>query len=406
MANAPLLAGTPVLPVILQSFFMGGFECATHFRRDRTRVDVLAMTAHDRRCAHDYRLLREAGITTARDGLRWHIIEKVPGVYDWSSFLPMLHASYSTHTQVLWDLCHWGIPEGLDPFSTEFETRFAAFAAATATLVRKENARAGVTAPPIYCPINEISFWAWVGGDVALFFPYGESRGPELKRQLVRASIAAVDAMRAADPTARFVQPEPIIHIAASDDSWEQRQGAEIHSAGQFEAWDMLSGLIEPELGGDKDLLDLIGVNYYWNNQWIHKGDHTPPGHRLHRPLHVMLASVWERYHKPILITETGAEAPALVGWLGYITAEVRQAQRLGIPVLGVCLYPVMDYPGWDDERHCPCGLIELSQDWFARRLRTDVCQELAIQQRLLSQSDGSRAVAGGVLSAIQRRAF
>jgi hypothetical protein len=63
------------------------------------------------------------------------------------------------------------------------------------------------------------------------------------------------------------------------------------------------------------------------------------------------------------LITETGAEGEAAFGWLGYI-AEVRQARRLGGPVVEVCLYPVMDYPAWDDERHCGCGLIEVADDW------------------------------------------
>lgn len=88
----------------LQSFFLGGFECATHRRRDTTRIDVLHTTHHDLRAAEDYTLLAQAGIRTVRDGLRWHLIEALPGVYDWSSFLPMLDAAHATGTQVLWDL--------------------------------------------------------------------------------------------------------------------------------------------------------------------------------------------------------------------------------------------------------------------------------------------------------------
>ena len=361
---------------------MGGFECATHRRRDRTRLDVLATTAHDRRCAEDYALLAAAGIRTVRDGLRWHLIEAVPHVYDWSSFLPMLHAAQSTGTQVIWDLCHWGVPEDLDPFSAEFPERFAAFAGAAAALVRDENARAGVTRPQMYCAINEISFWSWVGGDTEHFHPYGEDRGAELKEQLVRASLAAIRAVRAADPGALFVQAEPIINISADDERPEDAEGAAEHTAGQFEAWDMLLGLRDPELGGAGDMLDLIGVNYYWNNQWIHEGDRTPPGHARHRPLHVMLLELWGRYERPIVITETGVESGPDFGWLGHVTAEVRQALRMGVPVLGICLYPVMDYPGWDDERHCSCGLIEISEDWSVRSLRDDFCQEVRLQEQ------------------------
>ena len=34
------------------------------------------------------------------------------------------------------------------------------------------------------------------------------------------------------------------------------------------------------------------------------------------------------------------------------------------VPVIGLCLYPIADYPGWDDGRHCRCGLIRLNGDW------------------------------------------
>ena len=39
-----------------------------------------------------------------------------------------------------------------------------------------------------------------------------------------------------------------------------------------FEAWDMLSGRVQPELGGDERYLDVIGVNYYDRNQWWNFG--------------------------------------------------------------------------------------------------------------------------------------
>ena len=378
---------TPVTSPLFQSFFLGGFECATHRRRDRTRIDVLAAIHHDTRAAEDYTLLAQAGIRTVRDGLRWHLIERTPGVYEWSSFLPMLDAALATNTEVLWDLCHWGVPDDLDPFSPEFVARFTAFAAAAATLIRDRRHTAGLTTPAFYCPINEISFWSWVGGDIEHFAPFAAGRGPELKCNLVRASLAAIHAVRAVDPTARFVQPEPIIRIVADPAKPEEVPGVLAHSNSQFEVWDMLSGHTEPGLGGAPDLLDLVGVNFYWNNEWIHEGERIPPGHGLHRPLHTLLADLYQRYHRPILITETGTEAASAIGWLGYISAEVRAAQRLGVPILGVCLYPVTDYPGWDDNRHAPCGLIELSTDYTARTLRQDLVAELTLQQHLFAKS-------------------
>ena len=363
---------------------MGGFECATHGRRDRQRIDVTRATRHDIHAGEDYGLLAGCGVRTVRDGLRWHLIERAPGVYDWSSFLPMLRAAHEAGTQVIWDLCHWGVPAGVNPFAPEFPERFAAFCRAAAELVRRERKAAGVAGPAVYCPVNEISFWAWVGGDERHFFPYAAGRGPELKRQLVRASIAGIRAVREVDPTARFVQAEPAVQISGDPRRARHMQEAAIHTAAQYEAWDMMAGLTAAGMGGTLDCLDIIGVNFYWNNEWLHQAERTPPGHHLHKPLHRMLETLFARYRRPILITETGAEDDAAVGWLGYVSAEVREARRLGVPVLGLCLYPVTDYLGWDDGRHCPCGLVAISEDWEQRSVRAGLRAELLLQQQML----------------------
>jgi hypothetical protein len=105
-ARAAALGTPPVLNShsgLFQSFFMGGFECATHRRRDGRRLDLIKATHHDVNAAADYRMLADHGICTVRDGPRWHLIESSPGHYDWSSFLPMLRATQETGTQVIWD---------------------------------------------------------------------------------------------------------------------------------------------------------------------------------------------------------------------------------------------------------------------------------------------------------------
>lgn len=366
---------------------MGGFECATHRRRDGRRVDVIAQTHHDLRCAEDYALLAAAGIRTVRDGLRWHLIERAPGRYDWSSFLPMLRAAIRSGTEVFWDLCHWGVPEGVDVFDASFPLRFAAFAAAAATIIVEERAAAGQASPNFYTPINEISFWSWAGGDVQYMWPGCERRGAELKRQLVRATVLATHAIRERDPAARFLQPEPLIHVAPGTRHSAVVQAAAGHTDSQFEVWDMLAGRLAPELGGEESLLDILGVNYYWNNQWVHQRETTPLGHPKHQPVHVMLAGIHSRFHRPLLIAETGAEAEAGVGWLAYILAEARAARRLGVPLSGVCLYPVMDYSGWDDARHCHCGLLRAAPGFHERAVRRELLDELECQRVLLRPS-------------------
>ena len=361
----------------LASFFLGGFESATHRRADRRQLDLIEGTRHDLYAAEDFRLLQQVGIYTVRDGLRWHLIEQQPGVYDWSSFRPMLQASIDTGTEVIWDLCHWGLPADLDIFSPAFIDRFAAFARAAVLLINRET-----DAVPLFCPVNEISFWAWVGADVGAFYPHVLRRGPDLKRQLVKATLAAVRAIREVDPRARFIQPEPLINVVAHTSKPEDSTAAARHTALQYEAWDWLAAS-EPGNSG----LDILGINYYWDNQWVHGGERTAFGHFQHRPLHHMLLEAYARYARPLLITETGAESDAAAGWLAYICAEIRQAQRGGASILGICLYPVMDYPGWDDGRHCHCGLVEVEENWHRRHIRESLASELRLQQRLFAAS-------------------
>lgn len=100
------------------SFWMGGFECACHINGGGRRLDMLAVTQHDVQVAHDYHLLRSVGIRTARDGVRWPLIDRA-GRYDFTSFAPAVRAAAQHGIQVVWDLFHYGWPDDLDVFSSD-----------------------------------------------------------------------------------------------------------------------------------------------------------------------------------------------------------------------------------------------------------------------------------------------
>ena len=356
------------------SFFAGGFECSTHRRHDGRRLDLIEATAHDRHAGADYAALRERGLRTVRDGLRWHLIESRAGVYDWSSFLPMLEAARQAGVQPVWDLCHYGWPDFIDIWRPEFVARFAAFAGAAARVVRDHG-----DSVPFYCPVNEISFWSWSGGDQAGMNPMGRGRGLELKHQLVRASIAAIDAVRRVDPRARFVQVDPLVQVTPRGPADEEEAAALCRV--QYDGWLMLSGELWPGLGGDPSCLDLVGVNYYSNNQWFLGGETIPPGHPLHRPFRELLADVHRRLGRPVFVAETGAEGDQRVPWIRQVCDEVAAALVAGVPVEGVCLYPVLDYPGWTNDRHCPTGLLGVVGADGRRQPDPPLEQELARQQ-------------------------
>ena len=362
------------------SFFQGGFECSTLGRPDGRRLDLVAATRHDELAAADYRLLARHGIRTVRDGLRWHLIEHSPGRYDWSSFLPMLRASHQAGVQVIWDLCHYGWPEDIDIWTPAFVDRFARFAAAAARIVREESGEV-----PFYCPVNEISFWAWAGGEVAMFGPLARGRADPLKRQLVRASIAAIEAVRGVDPRARIVHADPVINVVAPSERPEDLAEAEAYRLAQFEGWDMLSGRLAPELGGQREYLDIVGVNYYPDNQWYLHGSKIPLGHHCYGPFEDILTETYDRYERPILIAETGAEGSARVAWLTYVAGETRAAMSRGVPVEGICIYPILAYPGWQNERHCAVGLIGCAGPAERHTVYLPLAAELRRQQALFA---------------------
>lgn len=377
---------------LFKSFFLGGFECSTHRNMARRRLDMIAATRHDLLALEDYNQLGEHGIRTARDGVRWHLIETSPGHYDWSALLPLLRAAERAGTQVIWDLCHYGWPDDLDVFSAAFPERFARYAAAFARLHLEETGRA-----PFVCPVNEISFLAFAGGDMARCSPHATGQGMALKRNLVRAAIAGTRAVREVAPGARFAAVDPVINIVPRHPG--EAEEVARHNASQWQAWDMLCGREEPELGGTEDILDVVGINYYWNNQWLH---HAEPlsvfDAARFRPFRDLLAEAAARYApRDLFVAETSIEGWPRPAWLRYVAEETLAAAQAGAPIHGVCLYPVISHMGWDEDRYCANGLFELTPRHGRREVFRPLAEELARLQAMLREQGAGvpRSAAG-----------
>ncbi len=360
---------------------MGGFECSTHRMKKRRRLDLIDATRHDEFAKADYERMTAMNMQVARDGLRWHLIEKAPLEFDFSSLQKQVTAARETGIQVIWDIFHYGYPDDLDIFSVEFPARFAAFSRASAQFLQAE-----LNGQLYFCPVNEISFFSWAAGQVGHFYPFAKKRGTELKRQLVRMNIAAINAIRSVAPDARFITTEPAIHVVGSAKDPARRRAAEAYRRSQFQALDMLCGRIEPELGGGEKYLDIIGLNYYFHNQWRYpKRQKIPPGHKDYRPFHQILREFYERYRRPLLIAETGIEDEKRPEWFRYVCEEVRTAIFQNILVEGICLYPIVNHPGWADERHCHNGLWDYLNEENEREAYAPLAEEIEAQQKIFA---------------------
>jgi hypothetical protein len=256
--------------------------------------------------------------------------------------------------------------------------------------------------PGWFVPVNEISYFSWAAADEGSMYPFVTGRGFELKAQLVRAAIQTMEAIWAAQPQARFIHVDPIIHVIASPKHPEEALAAEAYRSSQFQSWDMLGGRLWPELGGHERYLDVIGVNFYPHNQWfydlqgvkrVRKFRPIQRRNPLYRPLHELLSEVYQRYRRPLVIAETGAEDRARAGWLRYVCGESMQAAEGGVDLQGICLYPILNHPGWVDDRHCHNGLWDYADQNGHREIYAPLAKELARCRRMvadLAKSQGA----------------
>lgn len=349
---------------LFKSFWLGGFESACQINTRGVRIDMLAATQHDKHCLDDYQMLRHIGIRTVRDGVRWPCVEQSSGgagQYDWSTFIPMLRAARSAGTQVIWNLLHYGWPPDIDILSNRFVDRFARFCREAARIVREESDEV-----PFYVPVNEISFLAWAVGHKGIIQPVNIGRAWEIKKQLIRAAIAGMESVWSIDPRARFAHVDPVLHVVPPRDCPDMAQQAYEQREAQFQAWDMLAGRLEPSLGGAPKYLDLIGLNYYHSNQFecpdIRLRWEDDPRDDRWIPFHKLLDEVHRRYQRPVFVAETSHFGAGRARWIKEIAQEVYIARIQGVPVEGVCLYPIIDRPDWEDPNHWHnSGLFDLS---------------------------------------------
>lgn len=333
-----------------RSFLMAGFECADHQNAFGQRIDLTELTGHDRLIGEDYENLREIGIATVREGIRWSFVEKRPFEYDWSQVEDIIIHAQTHHIQVVWDICHFGFPDDLTPLHPMFARRFAHLCCA---FVKKY--RSMVTdGELIVTPINEVSFLSWLGGEVKGTSPYSVRQGWEVKYMLMKAYIEGIEMMKETDPSVQIMPTEPLIHISASDPS-DPALLLEAHQRHleQFQVLDILTGKICPELRGKPEYLDFIGVNFYFNNQWTIHGhrfiswDADPPN-PLWKNLSILVSEVYLLYGRPIVISETSIPEHKRYSWLKMISRECLSIIRNGIPLYGCCIYPIIDRPDWD----------------------------------------------------------
>jgi beta-glucosidase/6-phospho-beta-glucosidase/beta-galactosidase len=351
---------------IFPTFFLSGFECSSFDWKDRGRRDLAAELQHYGHSDEDYAMLPALGIAVAREGIPWPLVERSPGQYDFSLIDDFLAAQRRHKVLPIWDLCHYGYPDGLDPYSDAFAERFAAYARAAARYVA-ERAHHG---PLCFTPVNEPTFWGYMGGEWAWCAPFGKTADDRRRftLALARADIAAVKAIRADFPDARMVHIDPLIWVVHPRDRPDLAEEARRESyEDAYIAWDVISGLKHPEYGGSPEVIDILGFNNYSFGQMEYQGGGKPnqplePGDPRIRPLCDLLEEGWAKYKRPCIVAETSGLHGGRPDWLNDIVCEALAAINRGVDLHGICMFPAVDMTDWHSGEWLHMGIADVEK--------------------------------------------
>lgn len=340
-------------PGIFRSYWIAGYEGADHINGKQIHQSLNDANHHHQKLESDYELLKQFNIQTVRESIGWRLTEQ-NNLFNWQLLEAKAVAAQKHDIQVIWTLMHYGWPKEIDPFGPKFVGRFARYCEAVAKKLKNYDGE-----PPIYQPLNEISFLSWAMAFTGLIYPFNGNLGHrsyELKRQLVLAALRGTEAIWSVDPRARIIHTDPIVHIVPPYGAdVHQIEDTNRHNEYSFQAWDMLCGDMEPGLGGSRKHLDIIGINYYHENQWVHGTNerlswHLNDARRL--PFNELAAKTWQRYERPMFIAETSHVGVGRGDWLDDMANEVLKCEARGVPIEGICLYPIIDRPDWENPEH------------------------------------------------------
>ncbi len=350
---------------------------------------------HWNRFEEDHALLAAMGHQVFRFGIEWSRLEPRRGEFDRVAaehYRCMLQSLRDHGIKICLTLHHWVLPQWVaqqddwrNPDTVEQFLRYVAF-------VVEEFAEF----PEMWITLNE-PMVASLAGNISRDFP-PQRRSlrafRQVTRNMLRAHAGAYRIIHARCPKARvglamaypYLQPWGSRGLAGCYERLLVRLGR----SAIYRAWDdsVRTGRVHPLFGRGKiaglaDSIDFCGINYYFRMtprfSWRHphacfldlaavpEGTETndfqwqiwPEGMR-----HI-IEEVWQRFGKPIVITENGIANEDDTKRGRYIVEHVRQmhaAVQAGIPVEGYFHWSFIDNFEWKEGYEMKFGLVEVDR--------------------------------------------
>ncbi len=374
------------------------------------------------RYEEDHELLARMGHQAFRLGIEWARVEPRENEFDEAAIghYRRIFQSLRQHgIRICLTLHHWVLPQWAARLGGWANARTVdAFLRYAERMVREF-----ADFPHLWITFNE-PMVAALAGYVSADFPPGRRNLPAFRRtvrNMLRAHAATYAAIHRVLPDARvgIAMAYPCIEPwgSAGLAGWYERKFAGLARTWVFRAWDrsVKTGRLHPlfgrgEIKGLRDSVDFCGINYYFritprasSNHWktgffdlesIPEGTATTDiGWQIHpEGIRGIASEVWNRFGKPIYITENGIADATDARRPAYIVDHLAQIHRAiadGVPIQGYFHWSYIDNFEWKEGYAMKFGLVEVdANDPDLRRrprpsahLYSDIIQKNAVRK-------------------------
>jgi beta-glucosidase/6-phospho-beta-glucosidase/beta-galactosidase len=332
-------------------------------------LDEYELIDHYTHWREDLALAKSLGVHALRWGVPWYRVEPKAGIFDWrwtDQVIPYLADDLKINPII--DLMHYGCPFWLErEFAhPDYPKRVADYAGAFA-----ERYKSRIT---WFTPLNEPIMNAWMCGQRGVWPPYlrGDAGFVRLMLQIARGIVRTGSILKEINPQ------NVLAHVDVMSGYYGHTKKQKIAADFLFDrtqlCYDLIAGRVNEshplwpwllQNGASADALlwfqhntvpiDVMGLNFYpqWSSRQV---GFDSMGRRFSRPVFrdganfsELITRYYEKYRRPIMITETSAFGRHDVRsrWLADSTNAVQQLRSAGVPLIGYTWFPMLTMVTW-----------------------------------------------------------
>lgn len=323
------------------------------------RIDEMEKCCHYKNWEKDFQLTKELGIDFLRYGPPYYKTHLAADKFDWEfTDLTFKKLKQLDITPIV-DLLHFGLPDWMGNFQNpDFPALFADYASAFAQRFPYLQ---------LYTPINEIFITAMFSAQYGWWNErlHSDRAFVTALKHLCKANVLAMHAILKIRPDAIFIQSESSEYFHPIRP--EVQKTANFLNRKRFIALDLTYGYpISVQVYEYLLQNGMTPGEYYWFEQnqvkarCIMGNDYYATNEHLVLPngltegsgevfgYHVITHQYYNRYHLPIMHTETNMKMPDSVNWLYRQWANLHRLKQDGVPIIGFTWYSLTHQVDWD----------------------------------------------------------